>query len=313
MLATPWDAVFSDEGWVFEMKWDGVRCLLTSEGGHVRLHSRAGNDMTRRYPELAGLELPADVVLDGEIVALDDRGHPSFELLQSRMNVVRQRFEAEAVPVSFVAFDLLHDGQSFVSHTLEERTGRLDELMLPVPIVTGDRFPGHAEPIWDFVVQNDLEGIVAKRQGSRYQSGVRSPAWRKIGNYKQLRAVVGGFTEGSGGRVATFGALVIGLWTDAGLRWIGSVGSGFDDTALQSIRGALDQMTTTVCPFVEKPDLAGATMWIEPRLVTVIRYKQWTSAGRVRAPSFKGFTDTPAPAASWEAEGPSPDSGTPPT
>jgi bifunctional non-homologous end joining protein LigD len=304
MLATPWPAPFDDDEWVFELKWDGVRCIATSPGpGGLRLRSRRGNDMTSRYPELAGVALPEGLVLDGEIVALDAGGHPSFERLQSRMNRVPGVAETP-VPITYVVFDLVADGVSLLRAPLEERTGRLSSLTLPPPMVVTDRFPGRAGGVWQFVVENDLEGIVAKRLGSVYQPGVRSPDWRKIGNFKQMRAVVGGFTQGTGGRTTSFGALLLGLYEGAALRWIGAVGSGFGDKALHAIRGALDEMTVAECPFELDPELPKGSRWVQPRLVAMVRFKQWTAAGRVRAPSFLGFTDDPAELVTWDSEGP---------
>lgn len=306
MLATPWRAPFSDERWVFELKWDGVRCLLTSQSGVVRLHSRAGNDMTDRYPEIGRGQFADDLVLDGEIIALDGRGRPSFELLQGRMG----HAGAERAPISFVVFDLLHEGNSLVGLPLEERRSALARLELPVPCVVADQYHGTSAAIWDFVTENDLEGIVAKRLGSIYQPGLRSPDWRKISHFKQVRAVVGGFTPGTGGRESSFGSLLLGLRTDRGLRWIGSVGSGFDDSTLRVVREALDQMTTPDSPFVENLELPEAT-WVSPQLVAVVRFKQWTKAGRLRAPSFKGFGDLPVQSASWDREGPDGGGGKP--
>ncbi|MCP4306342.1 MAG: hypothetical protein GY926_01255 [bacterium] len=299
MLATPWDTPFSDPGWVFELKWDGVRCLMSSTGPSVQTTSRAGNDLAGRYPELVGVDLPADTVLDGEVVALDENGLPSFERLQARMSAGRSR-----LPITYVVFDLLHRKAPMVHRPLEERMEALRELELPSPIVVADRFHGDSQPVWDFVVANDIEGIVAKRLGSTYQSGRRSADWRKIGQFKQMCAVVGGFTVGTGGRESTFGALLLGLATGDRLRWIGAVGSGFDDKSLRSIRSALDEMTVPDSPFQPDTDLPAGSTWVEPQLVAMVRYKQWTAAGRVRAPSFKGFTDTAPELATWEAEGP---------
>ena len=303
MLATPWPAPFGGEEWVFELKWDGVRCLLTSAAGTIRLHSRAGNEMTTRYPEIASGDYPDSVVLDGEIVALDERGLPSFELLQSRTNVARVRPTSPPASVSYVVFDILHGDRSLLSWPLEERRGVLTELELPSCCVVAEQYSADSGPIWEFVTRHDMEGIVAKRLGSSYQPGVRSPDWRKIGHFKQVRAVVGGFTAGTGGREASFGSLLLGLWADRGLQWIGSVGSGFGDEALRAIRGALDQMTVAESPFLADPDLPDAT-WVSPHLVAVVRFKQWTKAGRLRAPSFKGFSDLPPEAASMDREGP---------
>ena len=303
MLATPWPAPFDDPGWIFELKWDGVRCLLSVDET-VQLTSRAGNNMTARYPELAGLDLPPAIVLDGEIVALDDSGRPSFELLQSRMSTTP--VGSSPVPVTYVAFDLLYDGESLLQVPLERRWERLSELLLPAPVVTADRFSGVSGPIWQFVLDRDLEGIVAKRLGSSYVPGNRSPDWRKIGNFKQVRAVVGGFTAGTGGRSSTYGALLLGLSDGDRLRWIGSVGSGFDDRSLRMIRSALDQMTVTESPFRPDSELPVGSTWVEPRLVAMVRFKQWTLSGRLRAPSFKGFTSDPADTVTFGSEGPEP-------
>ncbi|MCP3995006.1 MAG: hypothetical protein GY722_08065 [bacterium] len=304
MLATPWPVPFDDDGWVFELKWDGVRCLLTTGDNRVSLTSRAGNDMTARYPEIAGLDLPGDLVLDGEIVALDESGRPSFERLQGRMNTDRRLTGESPIPVTFVVFDLLRDGAPLLDRPLEERGERLGNVSLPVPIVVGDRFQGRSAAIWEFVQQNDLEGIVAKRLGSRYSPGTRSPDWRKIGYFKHMRAVVGGFTPGTGARKATFGALLLGVWDDGRLRWVGAVGSGFDDKSLRAIRNALDAMTRAESPFADAADAPKGTTWVEPSLVAMVRYKQWTRAGKVRAPSFRGFTDDPSQDVVWESEGP---------
>lgn len=303
MLATSWDAPFSDPGWVFELKWDGVRCLMSTTDSGVQMRSRAGNDLADRYPELLGLDLPPDTVLDGEVVALDEEGRPSFERLQGRMSSGAGRGR---LPITYVVFDLLHRGVTVVDRPLEKRMEMLKQLDPPTPIVVADRFHGDSKPVWDFVVANDIEGIIAKRLGSSYQSGKRSPDWRKIGQFKQIRAVVGGFTAGTGGRESTFGSLLLGLWAGDGLRWIGAVGSGFDDKSLRSIRTALDEMTISGSPFQPDADIPRGSTWVQPQLVAMVRYKQWTAAGRVRAPSFKGFTDTAPELVSWDAEGPSP-------
>lgn len=305
MLATPWPSPFDDDAWIFELKWDGVRCLLSTDGGAVSLTSRAGNDMTGRYPEIASLDLPRDVVLDGEIVALDESGRPSFERLQGRMNIDRRLTEGSPIPVTLVVFDLLRDGAPLLDLALEERGERLELLSLPEPIVVGDRFAGRSSSIWEFVEQNDLEGIVAKRLGSRYLPGAKSPDWRKIGYFKHVRAVVGGFTTGTGGRESTFGSLLLGLWDDGRLRWVGAVGSGFDDKSLHAIRGALDAMTRPESPFSDRSEMPPGTTWVEPTLVAMVRFKQWTEAGKLRAPSFRGFTDSPSQEISWAREGPS--------
>jgi bifunctional non-homologous end joining protein LigD len=299
MLASAWPQPFDDDQWVFELKWDGVRCVAST----IELRSRRGNDMTARYPELAGLELPDGLVLDGEIVAMDESGRPSFGRLQRRMNRVPGIGEP-ITPVTYVVFDLLADGDPLLNDPLERRVARLRMLDLPPPLVCADQYPEKSDAIWQFVVANDLEGIVGKRLGSPYVPGLRSPDWRKIGYFKQLRAVVGGFTQGTGGRTSTFGALLLGLWHGDRLRWIGAVGSGFNDRSLVAIRTALDAMTIADSPFHPVAEIPRGSIWVQPQLVAMVRYKEWTAGGRVRAPSFLGFTDDPIDVVTWEVEGP---------
>lgn len=296
MLATPWRAPFVDDDWLFELKWDGVRCLLSADRSGVSLQSRAGNDMTARYPQISKAGYPQGLVLDGEIVAFGDDGLPSFERLQG---VARRPVE-----ISFVAFDLLYEGEPLIEEPLHTRLARLDALDLPTNCTIPDRFGGDPTALWEFVRQHDLEGIVGKRLSSVYRPGTRSPDWRKVSNWQQVRAVVGGFTAGTGGRSSSFGALLLGLWSGGGLRFVGSVGTGFDDVTLHAIRAALDAMTIPKSPFLADDGIPSAT-WVDPRLVAVIRFKQWTAAGRLRAPAFKGLSDLSVADASWIKEGPS--------
>ncbi len=307
MTATAWPRPFSDPGWSFEPKMDGVRVVLHWDGDRVELRTRRGRDATRTYPELAAFRHDRPCVLDGEVVALDDSGRPSFELLQQRMNVLdagRVARKREEVPISYAVFDLLHDGAPLVDLPIEERRGRLAAFELPPPLVRTEVVAADGLALWHFVVERDLEGMVAKRNGSVYRPGDRSGDWRKVANRHLLRAVVGGYTAGDGGRAATFGSLLIGLWAGGGLRWIGAVGSGFDDAALGDVRTALDAMARDECPFLERPDVAGELRWVEPQLVAAVEYKEFTSAGRLRAPVFKGFTADPVDAVTWDAEGP---------
>ncbi len=307
MLATRWPEPFADDAWVHELKWDGVRILLFWDGERVVLRSRAGNDATARYPELGAFGADRPVVLDGEIVALDESGRPSFERLQQRMNLQSPALVAEAVgavPISYVVFDVLHDGDPLVELPLEERLARLGAIDLTDPMAVSEPVPGDPAGLWDFVRDRGIEGIVSKRLGSPYRPGQRSPDWRKVTAFRQVRAVVGGFTEGEGGRGDAFGALLLGLWEPDGLRWIGGVGSGFDERALRAIRTALDEMTIAGSPFLEAPSVPGRVRYVTPHLVALVQYKEWTSAGRLRAPSFKGFTDDDPAAITWDAEGP---------
>lgn len=301
---------FTDDEWVFEIKWDGVRALLYHDGEATTLVSRSGKDITDRYPELASFEASGPVVLDGEIVALDEDGRPSFELLQQRMNLNAPGAIEEArraVPVNYAAFDVLYDGGDITRKPFDERREVLESLDLEKPFVRSEIVESDPTALWEFVRSRELEGIVAKRRASPYRPGARSSDWKKIPVERRVRAVVGGFTEGDGGRSGSFGALLLGLWTAAGLRWIGSVGSGFDEWSLGAIRTALDQMRMEQSPFIPGGDLPRRAVWVYPQLVALVAYREWTQVGRLRAPVFKGFTDDPASEVTWEAEGPDSD------
>ena len=295
--------------WLHEIKWDGVRAILARDEDDVAIRSRSGREMAATYPELAtaAADVRPGVILDGEIVALSSDGVPSFELLQRRMNLrtaARVAGAVKSVPVTYVVFDLLHhrDG-SPLRAPLDERLARLAALDLPQGFVPSECFsdPG---PLQTFVSGRRLEGILSKRRNSVYRPGTRSPDWIKTVAFKSLRSIVGGFTAGEGARRDVFGALVLGLPAGQGLRWIGSVGSGFTEIDARAIREALDEMTLSESPFEPHRDMPAGITWVAPTLVAVVQYKEWTTAGRLRGPSFKGFTDHPAAAVTWDTEGP---------
>ena len=307
MLATPWRSPFTDPGWLFEVKWDGVRAILTVEGGSVSVRSRRGNDITGGYPELSGFHPSRPCVLDGEIVAFDEAGRPSFGALQQRMNLsggMRAIEAARTTPVTYVVFDLLFDGEDLTDRPIETRLERMAAIDLPTPLIRSQVTENDGEALFAAVAEQGLEGIVAKQRGSPYRPGVRSRDWRKVPHLRIVRAVVGGFTAGEGGRSGSFGSLLLGLWDGPRLRWIGSVGTGFDDAALRAIRSGLSEMTTRDNPFQPDPDIPVGPIWVVPHLVARVEFKEWTRAGRLRAPSFKGFVADPSEAITWDAEGP---------
>lgn len=297
--------------WMHEVKWDGVRGILARNDDRVVLRSRSGREMAATYPELASAaaDLEPGTILDGEIVTLSSDGVPSFELLQRRMNLRAPGRVAEAaasVPVTYVVFDQLHEpAGTMIGASLEDRLALLMALDLPRGIVQSDTF-ADPDPLWGSVVERGLEGIVSKRRRSLYRPGTRSPDWIKTVAFKSLRAVVGGFTGAEGSRHGGFGALILGLRAGERMRWIGSVGSGFTETDVRAIRQALDEMTIADSPFEPHPEMPPGVSWVAPALVAVVQYKEWTAAGRLRGPSFKGFTDHPAAEVTWEAEGPAP-------
>jgi bifunctional non-homologous end joining protein LigD len=288
--------------WRFEFKWDGVRTIAYVEGGRVRLVSRAEHERTAAYPEIRKL---GDVmgsrqaVLDGEVIALDADGRPSFEALQPRMLVddaARARRLAATVPVTYMIFDLLHlDGTSTLALPYVERRRLLDGLRL-----AGDHWtvpPSHEGPGADILAAAKLaglEGVVAKRADSPYRPGQRSSDWVKVKLQRTQSVVVGGFSAPKGSR-AGFGALLVGIPGPGGLVYAGKVGTGFSDLAISELHSRLRRLRRTLSPFstsVPSADAAGAT-WVEPELVGEVRFSEWTRAGRLRQPAWLGLRDMP--------------------
>ena len=305
MLATLWPAPFDDPDWIFEPKLDGFRTLLYWDGEDVLLRSRSGRDVTAVYPELAAFAGPSPIVLDGEIVVLDGEGVARFELMQQRTSVPVEGSSTLAnFPARFVAFDVLYDDEDITALPIEDRVGRLAQLTLESPFNTSEVTPEQGIRLWGEIEDRGLEGMVAKRLGRPYASGRRSENWRKIPRVVRMRAVVGGFTPGQGGRASSFGSLLLGLNSPSGLRWVGAVGTGFSDSDLTAIRNALGEMESTSCPFVAHPELPRQATWVDPQLVAMVGYKEWTAHGKVRAPRFVGFTGDDPESVTWDSEGP---------
>lgn len=292
MLATLWPAAFDDDGWWFEVKWDGYRAIVSNDGGRIRARSRRGLDLLGRFPEVAVLPLPEGVVLDGEVIAFDEEGRPSFSLLQT------------GAPVNLIVFDILYRGGDLTGQSYEDRREVLEGLDLPRPIVVPEPTRGSGEALFEAAKQSGLEGIVAKKAGSRYQPGRRSPDWRKVPVKHSLRAVVGGYLAGEGSRASTFGSLLLGLHDGDGLRWIGAAGSGFDGRSLESVYAALRKIERPNSPFSNPVTVPGRKTWVEPEMVVAVEFKEWTRDDRLRAPVFKGVEFADPSAVTWESERP---------
>ena len=292
MLATPWPAPFDDSEWWFEVKWDGYRVVIGADDGEVRVRSRRGLDLMGRFPSLAELALPNGTVVDGEAVALDDSGRPSFSTLQAGR------------PVHFVVFDLLYLDGDFTQVPYETRLEALGGLTIGGPVIRPQPVHSSGVAMFDAVVAQGLEGVVAKRSGSLYRPGTRSADWRKIALVRRIRAVVGGYTTGQGGRSSTFGSLVLGLYTDGHLRWVGAVGSGFTDEQLAAIHGALRLIPRESNPFDGPVSLPGPgrVSWVEPSIVVSVEFKEWTAEDHLRAPVFKGVEMADPEDVTWESE-----------
>lgn len=293
MLATvgPLPAGNEEAAWAFEAKWDGARCIVNTSGdGTIRLVTRAGNDATGTYPELAplGEQLRGrTAVLDGEVVVLDARGRPDFGLLQRRMGVVNPRRTARLAmeyPVHLVLFDLMYLDGSLLGSPYYERRSLLSGLGLRGPNWSAPGYvEGHGQQAWDASLQAGLEGVVAKRLTSAYLPGVRSPEWRKTKHLLTLDVIIGGWTEGHGGLAGLPGSVLAGVAEPAGLRYVGSVGSGLSDRERHELARYLEVIRLDRSPFLNPVDAAGAH-WAEPRLVAEITLTGWTSAGRLRHP-----------------------------
>jgi bifunctional non-homologous end joining protein LigD len=300
MLATLGVLPSNDSGWAYEMKWDGLRALAYVAGGDVRLVSRTGRDITHAYPELVRppeAVAARQLVLDGEIVALTGGSWPDFEALQQRMNIgsaAQAKALSAQIPVSYLAFDLLWlDGRSLLEKQYVQRREVLDGLGLQ-----GSRwqvppsFVGEAgADIQAVSRQQNLEGVVAKRLGSRYESGRRSPAWRKIKNLSRQEFVIGGWKPGEGGRAGWIGSLLVGVYEDSSLVYCGHVGTGFTQQTLRMLDNKLGPLRRDTSPFDSTLPAEDAryARWVEPVLVTEVAFVGWTKSGRLRGPAYKGL------------------------
>ncbi|MDQ3895910.1 MAG: non-homologous end-joining DNA ligase [Actinomycetota bacterium] len=283
--------------WGFEFKWDGVRAILFVDDGQVCVQGRRQNDVTDRYPELAGLATALHgrpAILDGEIVAIDDRGRPSFQLLQQRMHVssvLEARRRMASVPVAWLGFDVLClDGQSTMELPYADRRVLLESLGLAGPHW---QVPPHHVDDGASVLEASqaagLEGVVAKRLDSRYEPGRRSRCWLKLKNHQRQEFVIGGWLVGEGSRAERFGSLMVGYYEDGELRYAGNVGTGFTEARLKELTARLAELRTDASPFANTPRLPSRMVFVEPKLVAEVEFTHWTDDGRLRNPSFKGL------------------------
>src|ERR1022692_1244261 len=302
MMAMLADGVPRGEDWLFEVKWDGVRAIAFLDNEEVRLQSRSGLRCERQYPELAVMPhhiAASRAVIDGEIAVLDAKGVSQFHLIQPRIANTDPNTIAHLVrstPVIYFAFDLLYlDGYDLRGVALDKRRELLHQVLTPGPAIRlSDVFPGAGEELLEAARENGLEGIVAKHAGSTYESR-RSREWLKIKIVGEQEFVIGGFTEPQGDR-DYFGALVLGVHQDGGLRWVGNVGTGFDQKLLAGLHARLQPLIVPECPFAERPKPDRGITWVKPDLVCQVKYANWTPDDRLRAPVFLGLrNDKPAP------------------
>jgi bifunctional non-homologous end joining protein LigD len=325
MLASAARMPVHDQEWAFEIKWDGVRAIVYWQPKQLRIESRNLNDISARYPELRALGRQLDrskighhsAVLDGEIVAFDEHGQPSFELLQRRMHVSSEslirKLSAE-VPVSYVIFDLLYlDGHTTIALPYRERRALLEGLELRgAAWQTPAYHLGEGRELLAAAAEQQLEGVVAKRLDSPYRPGKRTDEWLKIKNVNRQELVIGGWLPGKGARAGRLGALLMGYYEPGEpvdergggkrgrghrsqvLRYAGRVGTGFDDQELEHLGRKLAARPRDSSPFAGTQPPRGAH-FVEPELVAEIEFRQWTRDRILRHSAYKGLReDKPA-------------------
>jgi bifunctional non-homologous end joining protein LigD len=305
MLATLGQLPKDDANWSYEMKWDGVRGLAYIQDGRALFMSRNDIDETVSYPELHNLAEQlgeTQALLDGEIVSFDAAGRPSFKLLQQRMHVASAataRRLAESAPAVYLIFDLLHlDGRNLFDLPYTQRRELLEGLELDgASWQTPPAFAGDGPHAVEASKERQLEGVVAKRSTSRYLPGRRSPDWVKVKNFHTQEVVIGGWSPGKGRREGIIGALLLGVPTPEGLRYVGQVGTGFTDAMLRDLAERLRRIARKTSPF--SPDVprtdARDAQWVRPQLVGEVSFSEWTGDSRLRHPSWRGLRPDKGP------------------
>src|SRR5213596_164388 len=293
MLATLSPTIVDGPEWVFEEKYDGIRAVAGRERGRVKIWSRTLQDLTGGFPHVvAAVEAlgDGDLMIDGELVALDAKGVSRFQLLQ-------RRGSAGASPTRYAIFDLLEeDGRSLMSRPLSERRAALERLVgrRTVPLFVSRRLVRDGKAAYREAKRLGWEGIIAKDESSPYEPGTRSRYWRKVKVRKESEFVMGGFTAPQGGR-QHLGALLVGLYDVRRLRFVGKVGTGFTQQTLDILAAKLDRLRTGRPPFDPPPRMRDAT-WVRPKLVAQLAYAEWTADGKLRQPAFLGLRTDKDPA-----------------
>jgi len=301
MAATKVQELPQDDGWLYEVKLDGYRALILKQGDRVQIRSRNNKDLTLAYPSVAaaGARLKVDsAIVDGEIVSVDTNGRPSFQALQNRSSFPEHK-------IAYYAFDLLHlDGRDLTRLPLEERKVRLETVVRGSGIPLSAFLPGTATQVVDAVRRLGLEGVIAKRKGSRYDPGNRGNAWLKLKLDRQQEFVIGGYRPGPHG----LDALLAGYYDGKKLKFAGKVRAGFTPHLRRDVVEKLKPLHTSRCPFADLPNLktshwgGGVTaeqmaemQWLEPKLVAQVRFVEWTADDHLRHAAFLGLRDDKAP------------------
>jgi bifunctional non-homologous end joining protein LigD len=285
----------NEDDWGFEIKWDGIRAVLYSGKRDMKLENRNLRDITFKYPELHPLK-GLDAIVDGEIVALDDNGRPSFERLQGRMHLSTEpavRARMNEIPARFMAFDLIwHKGRDLTDLPYTERRARLEALDL-----NGDSWQtpswriGEGSELLEAARAQQLEGVMAKRLTSPYCPGKRTQHWLKIKVKQNQEFVIGGWQPGEGRRLSTLGSLLVGYYDDGAFRYAGKVGTGFKEKDLRMLIKELKARERKTSPFTPPPSPPRGVIFAEPELVAELEFTEWTREGILRNPAYKGLRD----------------------
>jgi bifunctional non-homologous end joining protein LigD len=292
---------FDSERFLFELKWDGTRCIAFVESTAVRLQNRRLLDITRRYPEFRALKdhLKArSAVLDGEIVVLE-QGVPKFHRLQQRDHIEdaeKIQLLSGLIPATYVVFDLLYlNRQSLMGRPLTERRDLLKGLFpYSGNIVFSESF-SEGKGLFSAALRKGFEGIMAKDRSSPYLPGERSGYWLKIKKAFDIDAVVCGYLEGEGSRKRLFGSLILGMYRKKGLVHIGQVGTGLSEETMDALSRRLAGIRTEIPPLDVVPELKRRAFWCRPEIVVRVSFQDWTREGRLRVPVFKGIRDDKEP------------------
>ncbi len=297
MLAEAGDAPFNRVEWMWEPKLDGYRVLAFIDERGVRLRSRRGLELADKFPQLAaelGKQAAQGMILDGELVAFDASGKPSFAALQDRAQLKTAREVAAAdqsLPVVFCCFDLLHfAGIGLRDRPYKDRHRYLAQCLLPSSHVQLVHVAEDGIALQAAALASGFEGVIGKRKESRYEAGRRSASWLKVKPTHSADFVVGGYTRGKGSRTA-LGAVLVGYWNKGKLVYASHVGSGFDERTLVQVKARLQALSRETCPFIEEPELNGPTTWVEPKIVAEVSFQSWTEDRALRAPIFLRLRD----------------------